>query len=137
MQQSSIQEVRDQFTQMINCTIYFCMCSIVVLIGRSEILFITMITDCTNNRLLACVTFSPSCWLSFFYVECSIYLSLSVEACAAAPEPGPCKGLLQRHFYNSTSMSCQMFSYHGCGGNQNNFKTKKRCLEGCHPDGEE
>ncbi|CAK6959322.1 actinia tenebrosa protease inhibitors-like [Scomber scombrus] len=43
-------------------------------------------------------------------------------------------GLLKRHFYNSTSMNCQVFSYHGCGGNQNNFKTKKKCLEGCHPD---
>ncbi|XP_053195935.1 actinia tenebrosa protease inhibitors-like [Scomber japonicus] len=58
----------------------------------------------------------------------------ATEACVAAPEAGSCMGRLQRHFYNSTSMNCEVFFYQGCGGNQNNFKTKRKCLEGCHVD---
>uniref|UniRef100_A0A8C9X8U5 BPTI/Kunitz inhibitor domain-containing protein n=1 Tax=Sander lucioperca TaxID=283035 RepID=A0A8C9X8U5_SANLU len=54
-----------------------------------------------------------------------LYLSLLVEVCDQPPEPGLCGAYIPRYFYNSSSMSCQLFIYGGCTGNQNNFKTEK------------
>uniref|UniRef100_A0A3P9GZ37 Protein AMBP n=1 Tax=Oryzias latipes TaxID=8090 RepID=A0A3P9GZ37_ORYLA len=56
------------------------------------------------------------------------------EACAKAPDSGPCFGMVQRYFYNSTKMSCEIFNYGGCLGNQNNFVTEKECLQRCRPE---
>ncbi|XP_039198304.1 kunitz/BPTI-like toxin [Crotalus tigris] len=43
-------------------------------------------------------------------------------------EPGPCRGAITRFYYNSDSNKCQEFTYGGCRGNANNFKTKNKCL---------
>uniref|UniRef100_A0A8C7ZIM1 BPTI/Kunitz inhibitor domain-containing protein n=1 Tax=Oryzias sinensis TaxID=183150 RepID=A0A8C7ZIM1_9TELE len=53
------------------------------------------------------------------------------KACAKAPDSGPCFGMVQRYFYNPTKMSCEIFNYGGCLGNQNNFVTEKECLQRC------
>lgn len=68
----------------------------------------------------------------------SLSLSLFLaEACKAAPDTGPCFGSFQNYFYNSSSMSCELFSYGGCLGNQNNFKDERDCLQRCRTEGEE
>ena len=67
----------------------------------------------------------------------SLSSSLSPEACKAAPDTGPCFGLFQHYFYNSSSMSCELFNYGGCVGNQNNFKSERECLQRCRTEGEE
>ncbi|XP_041826866.1 protein AMBP-like [Melanotaenia boesemani] len=56
------------------------------------------------------------------------------EACKAAPDTGPCFGMHQRYFYNSSSMSCELFNYGGCMGNQNNFKSERECLQRCRTE---
>ncbi|KAM7393041.1 hypothetical protein PAMA_007928 [Pampus argenteus] len=57
------------------------------------------------------------------------------EACTAAPDAGhSCLAQIPRYFYNATSLSCEIFTYKGCGGNQNNFEDEKDCLEKCHPE---
>ncbi|XP_024113575.1 protein AMBP [Oryzias melastigma] len=56
------------------------------------------------------------------------------EACASAPDSGPCFGMVQRYFYNSTSLTCELFNFGGCLGNQNNFVTEKECLQRCRPE---
>ncbi|XP_028273062.1 protein AMBP [Parambassis ranga] len=56
------------------------------------------------------------------------------EACKAAPDTGPCFGMHQRYFYNSSSMSCQLFQYGGCMGNQNNFENERECLQRCRTE---
>uniref|UniRef100_A0A3B5ASB2 Protein AMBP-like n=1 Tax=Stegastes partitus TaxID=144197 RepID=A0A3B5ASB2_9TELE len=56
------------------------------------------------------------------------------EACRAAPDTGPCFGMLQRYYYNSTSMSCELFKYGGCLGNQNNFESERECLQRCRTE---
>uniref|UniRef100_A0A3B3UVZ3 Alpha-1-microglobulin/bikunin precursor n=1 Tax=Poecilia latipinna TaxID=48699 RepID=A0A3B3UVZ3_9TELE len=61
-------------------------------------------------------------------------LSLFTVACNAAPDTGPCFGLLNRYFYNSSSMSCELFQYGGCLGNQNNFVTERECLQRCRTE---
>ncbi|KAM9306600.1 protein AMBP [Pholidichthys leucotaenia] len=58
----------------------------------------------------------------------------ATEACKALPDMGPCFGLVQRYFYNSSSMSCDLFKYGGCMGNQNNFETEKECLQRCRTE---
>lgn len=60
-----------------------------------------------------------------------------IEACKAEPDTGPCFGMHQRYFYNSSSMSCQLFKYGGCLGNQNNFGNERECLQRCRTEGEE
>ncbi|XP_069559562.1 protein AMBP-like [Brachyistius frenatus] len=56
------------------------------------------------------------------------------EACKAAPDTGPCFGMLQRYSYNSSSMSCELFKYGGCLGNQNNFENERECLQRCRTE---
>ncbi|XP_047229535.1 protein AMBP isoform X2 [Girardinichthys multiradiatus] len=56
------------------------------------------------------------------------------KACNAAPDTGPCFGIHNRFFYNSSSMSCELFKYGGCLGNQNNFKTERECLQRCRTE---
>ncbi|XP_056146540.1 protein AMBP-like [Lampris incognitus] len=56
------------------------------------------------------------------------------ESCNAAPDAGPCFGTLPRYFYNSSSMSCQLFTYGGCLGNQNNFDSERDCLQSCRTE---
>ncbi|XP_047425384.1 protein AMBP [Mugil cephalus] len=58
----------------------------------------------------------------------------ATEACKAAPDTGPCFGLHQRYYYNSSSMSCELFQYGGCMGNQNNFQTERECLQRCRTE---
>ncbi|KAJ0005392.1 hypothetical protein NQD34_015286 [Periophthalmus magnuspinnatus] len=53
------------------------------------------------------------------------------EQCALKEEPGPCKALKPRYYFNIDSGSCEMFDYGGCKGNDNNFLTKEECEETC------
>ncbi|KAM4877032.1 protein AMBP isoform 2-T2 [Thomomys bottae] len=53
------------------------------------------------------------------------------DSCQLGHSAGPCLGLLQRYFYNGTSMACEMFTYGGCLGNGNNFVSEKECLQTC------
>ncbi|XP_051541640.1 protein AMBP-like [Myxocyprinus asiaticus] len=56
------------------------------------------------------------------------------EACTAQPDSGPCFGMIQRYYYNSSIMTCQVFTFGGCMGNQNNFVTEKECLQSCRTE---
>uniref|UniRef100_A0A8C6WJC7 BPTI/Kunitz inhibitor domain-containing protein n=1 Tax=Neogobius melanostomus TaxID=47308 RepID=A0A8C6WJC7_9GOBI len=53
------------------------------------------------------------------------------NACAEAPDPGPCHGYFPRFFYNVTSGKCEIFIYGGCGGNHNNFEYLRTCQMYC------
>ncbi|UYV78213.1 SPINT3 [Cordylochernes scorpioides] len=55
-----------------------------------------------------------------------------VAACIAVR--GPCYGSFNRFFYNSTSGSCQSFTYGGCSGNRNNFRNMEDCERICAED---
>uniref|UniRef100_A0A3Q3FTI4 Protein AMBP n=1 Tax=Kryptolebias marmoratus TaxID=37003 RepID=A0A3Q3FTI4_KRYMA len=68
------------------------------------------------------------------YAPCHSPSSVLTEACYTAPETGPCFGLHEHYFYNSSSMNCELFKYGGCLGNQNNFKTERECLQRCRTE---
>uniref|UniRef100_A0A671T6C4 Tissue factor pathway inhibitor n=1 Tax=Sinocyclocheilus anshuiensis TaxID=1608454 RepID=A0A671T6C4_9TELE len=45
--------------------------------------------------------------------------------CHLEDEPGPCRGLVPRYYFDYKSQECKRFFYGGCFGNANNFKTIK------------
>ncbi|KAM6979127.1 tissue factor pathway inhibitor a [Tautogolabrus adspersus] len=53
------------------------------------------------------------------------------ELCALKDNPGPCKAIKDRFFFNVDSGLCELFEYGGCGGNANNFHTFEACEETC------
>ncbi|KAI3356527.1 hypothetical protein L3Q82_017733, partial [Scortum barcoo] len=53
------------------------------------------------------------------------------ELCALKDEPGPCKAIKDRYFFNVDTGRCEVFEYGGCGGNANNFETLEACEGMC------
>jgi hypothetical protein len=59
--------------------------------------------------------------------------------CASKPKTGPCKASIQRYYFDKNKKNCKKFTYGGCGGNSNNYKTKQECFDtcgDCHSDPE-
>ena len=53
--------------------------------------------------------------------------------CSLPAESGLCLAAILRWYYNEKTGRCETFSYGGCGGNENNFKTEKECVKTCKP----
>ncbi|TRZ01831.1 hypothetical protein DNTS_004273 [Danionella cerebrum] len=53
------------------------------------------------------------------------------EVCLMPVEEGACDEDIQRWFYNTLRQRCELFSYSGCGGNPNNFRTELECQKTC------
>ena len=53
------------------------------------------------------------------------------KVCGLPPVTGPCRALLKRFFYNSTSKACETFVYGGCRGNANRFFSSQQCKKSC------
>ncbi|XP_037086588.1 papilin-like, partial [Pollicipes pollicipes] len=54
------------------------------------------------------------------------------EMCLApSADPGNCLGRVDRFTYDSTTGECFQFDYTGCGGSDNNFASRRECLELC------
>ncbi|XP_006864130.1 PREDICTED: tissue factor pathway inhibitor [Chrysochloris asiatica] len=51
--------------------------------------------------------------------------------CLTPAERGLCQANVNRFYYNSNIGKCRPFLYSGCGGNENNFTSKKACLKTC------
>ncbi|XP_073412163.1 protein AMBP [Dendrobates tinctorius] len=62
------------------------------------------------------------------------FINNRAGSCHLAPAAGPCLGSVKRHFYNSSSMACEIFQYGGCLGNLNNFDTERYCLQTCRTE---
>ena len=52
---------------------------------------------------------------------------LNEKACYMEQDFGHCKALIPRFYYNLSTGNCEEFTFGGCGGNENNFKTKSEC----------
>lgn len=59
------------------------------------------------------------------------HLFSPTELCQLPAEPGPCDAAITRFFYNSVVKKCVRFTYGGCGGNRNNFRTLEECQHAC------
>lgn len=65
---------------------------------------------------------------NLFYsnVLCVIFVSGS-KSCYQPKVVGPCRAGFRRWWYNRRTKQCEKFMYGGCGGNGNNFRTKRQC----------
>ncbi|CAN8009769.1 unnamed protein product, partial [Ixodes pacificus] len=53
--------------------------------------------------------------------------------CFLPKKVGPCKAAIPRYYFDPNTGQCEPFTYGGCQGNANNFKTVKECLRFCNP----
>ena len=53
--------------------------------------------------------------------------------CWQPPDSGPCRGQLERFYFDPSQEECQVFSYSGCAGNTNNFLSLQDCEATCSP----
>ena len=44
---------------------------------------------------------------------------------------GPCRGRIDRFYFDSITKKCEKFNYGGCMGNENNFETVDQCNAQC------
>uniref|UniRef100_A0A915HF50 BPTI/Kunitz inhibitor domain-containing protein n=1 Tax=Romanomermis culicivorax TaxID=13658 RepID=A0A915HF50_ROMCU len=51
--------------------------------------------------------------------------------CNLPPTLGPCRGHINRYYYNPKERECLIFVYGGCPGNANMFETKEKCKKTC------
>uniref|UniRef100_A0A3Q0QPY7 Tissue factor pathway inhibitor 2 n=1 Tax=Amphilophus citrinellus TaxID=61819 RepID=A0A3Q0QPY7_AMPCI len=61
----------------------------------------------------------------------SISLLLS-GVCLLEVDEGPCRGNIERYYYNTITQKCEVFYYGGCQGNANNFKSYQECHKTCY-----
>lgn len=50
------------------------------------------------------------------------------EQCQLEPDPGPCKALIKRYYYDKTEKRCKEFNWGGCDGVVP-FETLEECHE--------
>ena len=59
------------------------------------------------------------------------FYSSYVVDCTSKPETGPCWAAIPRYYFDKDRKICKQFTYGGCEGNQNNYKTEKECFKTC------
>ncbi|NXD80945.1 TFPI1 inhibitor, partial [Halcyon senegalensis] len=94
-------------------------------------------TTCQDN----CKLLSSLFLVLFLYKQCFLSLIFffllfpeppSIPSLCMTPmDRGLCRAKELRFFYNYSSGRCHPFSYSGCGGNENNFTSRKSCLRIC------
>ncbi|NWQ75566.1 TFPI1 inhibitor, partial [Columbina picui] len=94
-------------------------------------------TTCQGN----CKLFSSLFLVLFLYKQCLLSLTLFFlvflepppipSLCMTPMDRGLCRAKELRFFYNYSTGRCHPFSYSGCGGNENNFTSRKSCLRIC------
>ena len=70
----------------------------------------------------------------FFLVSMSEARQAKRNACLLPTVHGPCFGFMKRYAFNQDKNRCELFTYGGCRGNGNNFKTADECFETCGGD---
>ncbi|KAF4073834.1 hypothetical protein AMELA_G00247940 [Ameiurus melas] len=60
------------------------------------------------------------------------YTLLPKDVCLLQVDDGPCFDDVPRFYYNTLTQDCEEFSYGGCAGNLNNFKSRVECRKTCY-----
>ncbi|KAF3695126.1 Tissue factor pathway inhibitor [Channa argus] len=81
--------------------------------------------------LLVCVARLGSCRRARQANEAPSESYIFQEFCALKDDPGPCKAIKERFFFNVLTTKCEPFEYGGCQGNNNNFQSLEQCEETC------
>lgn len=61
--------------------------------------------------------------------QCHLYRSV-FGRCALRPDPGPCKAIVTKYYYDSKSKTCWPFFWGGCAGTVP-FNTLEECRKRC------
>ncbi|XP_026760492.2 trypsin inhibitor-like isoform X2 [Galleria mellonella] len=67
-------------------------------------------------------------FLLTFFVVCNI--CYGDDICSLPLKTGPCTAIFKRYGYVE-GQGCIEFTYGGCDGNANNFKTLSSCIAAC------
>ncbi|XP_064295785.1 kunitz-type protease inhibitor 2, partial [Phalacrocorax carbo] len=59
------------------------------------------------------------------------------EHCAVPRVTGPCRAAFPRWYYSPANRTCRRFTYGGCRGNRNNYRSREECLSRCGPKPED
>lgn len=59
------------------------------------------------------------------------FFDLFAGSCLLQVDEGPCRGEIERYYYNTLTQKCETFYYGGCQGNANNFKSYQECQKSC------
>ncbi len=71
-----------------------------------------------------------SCYL-YWWQFSWMCLSCCVDYCRMPMDPGPCRSVMQRWYYDSNDGYCKRFNYGGCHGNGNRFESELKCRTHC------
>lgn len=74
------------------------------------------------------------CLVALITIVSSFYGAWTLSpkgVCLLPVEEGPCRADIERYYYNTVTQKCELFSYGGCLGNNNNFKTYQECQKTC------
>uniref|UniRef100_A0A8C0B780 Tissue factor pathway inhibitor n=1 Tax=Buteo japonicus TaxID=224669 RepID=A0A8C0B780_9AVES len=84
--------------------------------------------SCMEKKIRECNSDSGTC-IAFFV---TVFKPPPVPSLCMTPmDRGLCRAKELRFFYNYSTGRCHPFSYSGCGGNENNFTSRKSCLRIC------
>ena len=61
----------------------------------------------------------------------TFYIYAVADVCALPKVVGPCRAAFPRWYFNNKVKRCQRFTFGGCSGNKNNFRSKKECNNQC------
>ena len=85
------------------------------------------------NFTLFRISFSYDKKMSLGILTLHFYFFLHKETtdCTSEPEVGPCKAAIPRFYFDKSDNRCKNFTYGGCYGNNNNYKTADECYLTC------
>ncbi|KAK6620458.1 hypothetical protein RUM44_006859 [Polyplax serrata] len=63
--------------------------------------------------------------------NCGHLVEEANRICRLPQDPGPCRGQIERWYFDINSETCKTFVYRGCKGNMNSFFTKEECEQTC------
>ena len=58
-------------------------------------------------------------------------LCAALDVCELEMDPGNCHEILRRFYYDLRHRVCRTFTYTGCGGNGNRFRSRRQCERHC------
>ncbi|NWZ32554.1 TFPI1 inhibitor, partial [Asarcornis scutulata] len=95
--------------------------------GYCKLFFKSHIKYKHNRKLVNDSVVSNLFFFSMLFLEPPAIPSL----CMTPMDKGLCRAKETRFFYNYSTGRCRPFNYSGCGGNENNFTSRKSCLRIC------
>ncbi|GFV25247.1 tissue factor pathway inhibitor [Trichonephila clavipes] len=98
--------------------------------------------DTYNDTTIACkFPCKPGCFCKEGMVKDNNGKCVKISKCSAKhpsgsicdqkKEVGPCRASFKRYYYNKKAKKCEKFTYGGCKGNSNNFRTLEDCEAAC------